>query len=448
MMKKVVAIVSGGNMTQGKSPTEQIAAARFAAVLVVLMVAAAPASADLTQSGNLNMTAGGNDLLPGTGISFANHVWTGDGTRLNMGGYYIKNAADASGFTLNLASGGITNGGDLTTSRGALTITNAGSIDIGTLDTRSSGGGNITVTHKGSFSASTADSSATGYGNIAGAQSFTGDDTGAFTITNGGIQTYAYGSPSGNVNIQQHTSVSVTGGIITKQNNNGTQAAGSVSIGLAGHRIGGGVAISGGVDSHNDQTPAGGPVNIYAIGDIAIAGGVSTKSVQNGAGAAVTLDATSGGISISGGLDTSTTAYGKAPGNVTLAASGDSTVSGTVTLNDGYGDIADGTLTMLATKVNSVIKLDSLDLSKVSVAVLAPGSKCIVKGDLLGFSTNVTTQTQLRMPAGKRMYYYPDLANNAYLMRGKYLLASTNGTPAAGGTLMPYVSPGTVITLK
>jgi hypothetical protein len=94
------------------------------------------------------------------------------------------------------------------------------------------------------------------------------------------------------------------------------------------------------------------------------------------------------------------------------------------------------------------ITLSSLNLSNVQYAVVSPGWKCIVKGDLLGFSTNETTQTQLRMPVGKRMIYYPDLTNNAYLAGGKYALASPGGTPAAGGVLMPYASPGTVVMLK
>jgi hypothetical protein len=40
------------------------------------------------------------------------------------------------------------------------------------------------------------------------------------------------------------------------------------------------------------------------------------------------------------------------------------------------------------------------------------------------------------------------LTDNAYLMGGKYALANVDGTPAAGGVLMPYASPGTVVTVK
>jgi hypothetical protein len=199
--------------------------------------------------------------------------------------------------------------------------------------------------------------------------------------------------------------------------------------------IAGGGLTAGNIDASLGTTAmqsgrASGNITIYNVtGDVTIASATATS--------ASTSSTQAGSLRI--GYDAN---------DVPSAISGNITVTGSIDLHSTQSASYNGNLKLTASGAKSVITLASLDLSKVSVAVIAPGSKCILKGDLLGFSTNVTTQTQLRMPAGKRMIYYPGLTNNAYLMGGKYALASVDGTPAAGGVLMPYASPGTVITLK
>ncbi|MBA4389215.1 MAG: hypothetical protein C0404_14675 [Verrucomicrobia bacterium] len=171
---------------------------------------------------------------------------------------------------------------------------------------------------------------------------------------------------------------------------------------------------------------------------------------NRGGGGAVTITNIAGSIVI-GAIRTYTTGqqgYYDA-GNISISSSGgDITVTDVLDLHATNRYASGGILMLSATKANAVITLPDLDLTKMNCAAVSPGSKCIVKGDLIGFSTNTASQTQLRMPAGKRMFYYPDRTNNAYLARGRYLLADTSGVSTNGGVLMPYVSPGTVITLK
>ncbi|MBA4387779.1 MAG: hypothetical protein C0404_07350 [Verrucomicrobia bacterium] len=136
------------------------------------------------------------------------------------------------------------------------------------------------------------------------------------------------------------------------------------------------------------------------------------------------------------------------PGNVTITnITGDITITGVLDLHSGVPGNG-GPLTLVATAPSSKITLPDLNLNNMSNAVISPGSKCIIKGDFIGFNTNANLQTQLRMPAGRRMFYFPDRPNNTYLARKTYVLADVNGVPANGGVVMPYVSPGTVITLK
>lgn len=486
-------------------------------VVVTLLVGSTPAVADLTQTANLDMTAGGNDMLPGTGRSFAGYVWTGDGQRLNMGGCYIKNIVDANGFTLNMAGGGITNGGDISTSRadntGSITVTNAGSMAVGLISTLIPGAyggasGSINVSHTNSLSASGILTGASGGGyNAIGNITVRGDNSGALTVGANGISSAKPTDGSGgSILIQNYTAVTVNGSIAAPGNGSGT-----IAIGSSGNHIGGNIAISGGVSNMlSTGSSEGADIGLYANGSVSasdIVAGYSSgwygnyrsagsiNIVSRGAFTggslitggdrdcpirSITVDGTdSSGSYVSGGIDghrssiaakhgpavtirnyssvtingdvrtdvTSATFDGANGGNLTVTngITGDILITGGINLRTVDITATNGSLSLATT--GRLITIGSLELTNVSTVVVSPGSKCIVKGDLTGF-TNPATQTQLRLPAGKRMIYYPGRTNNAYLAGAKYVLASPEGTPAAGGVLMPYSSPGTVITLK
>ncbi|MBA4387969.1 MAG: hypothetical protein C0404_08300 [Verrucomicrobia bacterium] len=219
-----------------------------------------------------------------------------------------------------------------------------------------------------------------------------------------------------NVTVQGYKDITVADGIYTYNATGAGYGGGGASINVAG--AGSFTIGPGGLRSY---TGAGG---------------------NGGSAGSISIATTGGAITVNGPIDAH--GVGQSAGNVTLSSVGDITLNGMLNLSAANK----GVLSLGASRANSVITLPDLDLGKMQYAVIAPGSKCILKGDLIGFSTNVASQTQLRMPAGKRFYYYPDRTNNAYLAKGKYILADVTGVPANGGVLMPYVSPGTVITVK
>lgn len=489
---------------------------RSLCVATALLVSGIPIRADLMQSGDLSLTSGGNDLLPGTGRSFSGYVWTGDGTRLNMSGFYIRNVVDTNGFTLNMAGGGITNGGDLSTARadntGSIAITNAGNIAVGMISTLPTTGygnsGSISISHTGSLTATGLTTAVNiQYDYTVGSITLKGGDGGPLNVVANGISSRKNttpGSSCGAISIQDYTAVTINGPVLS------APGRGTIAIGSSLNRIGGPIAISGAIDTVWAVGNLGADVGLYSSGSVSVAGilagysmdsynsyrpagainvscagsftcgGITNGSDRDTAIHAIVVDGTdSSGSYVSGSIDThKSSGDGVCNGNpvtirnfssVTINGgvrtdiavsdgwnpnggsftatniTGDIAITGEINLN-GYGSGTDGALTLATT--GRQITLGSLNLSNVGQAVISPGSKCIVTGDLAGFNTNVTAQTQLRMPTGKRMLYYPGLTNNAYLLGGVYVLANPDGTPASGGTLRPYVSPGTVITLK
>lgn len=216
-----------------------------------------------------------------------------------------------------------------------------------------------------------------------------------------------------------------------------------------------GLTVANGINAHScgaySYGPGGGSIFVSNItGIVSIGGGgltAYTYAGQWGSGAgSITFTNIGGSISVGGPIH----AYAgnsSGGGHVSLSCAGNITIGGEINLNATSAS-GKGVLFLNATGVNTAITLASLNMTNIRHAVIALGGRCVIKGDLVGFNTNTAAQTELRLPAGRRMYYYPDLTNNAYLARGKYLLADVNGVPAAGGTLMPYASPGTVITVR
>lgn len=293
--------------------------------------------------------------------------------------------------------------------------------DVLTLVGRAGNGGDVTILHDGSFRANsiragiTGDSSGTPGAILADGDVLRDGKSGTFRADAIASQVVSETIPGGNVTIRGYSGVTV-----------GSISNYSISSWAYDGR-GGNVAIT----------------NIS--GDIAV-GDISTWCAVRshvGHGGDVLMEA-GGRVIVTGTIDTHSGASG---GNVTLSANSGMTVSGAFDLSS-YNRGNDGTLSLTTTVASSAITLADLNLGKMSNAVISPGSKCILQGDLIGFNTNVAEQTQLRMPAGRRLYYHPDRPNNLYLARSKYMLAAPDGTPATGGVLMPYASPGTVITIK
>jgi hypothetical protein len=234
-------------------------AKRLAFATLFLLGIAHRAQADLTQSGNLSLTAGGNDTLPGTGRSFANYIWTGDGTLLNMANYYIQNIVDTNGFTLDLAGGSITNGGTIGTTRALGT----GSIVITNVSNLTSTNGISTVCQ---------DNNQSKY--FVGSVSLTGQDSGSLSVGPAGVQAYytrsgGTGARAGSISIQGFNSVTIGGSVGTWA---GNQQAGSILIGAPAHPIGGAIAISGDIAAFTgtDTSAKGAPISLCANGSISV----------------------------------------------------------------------------------------------------------------------------------------------------------------------------------
>ncbi|MBA4386811.1 MAG: hypothetical protein C0404_02450 [Verrucomicrobia bacterium] len=432
--------------------------------------------------------------------------WAGKTAGLDMGGYNITRNTDPGSITLDLYNGAIygsiTNGGLISTSRdgvpGSIVVTNVSSVALNGISTvcTSDGGsfavGSVILTGQDGGNLSIGASGIQTYYNRSGTAGLGGvvslQRFNRVTIS-GSIGTWAAWSLGGAVSIGTPAKpiggpISVARDIATFTGSDYTAKGAPISL-FANGPISVGNLTSSICREYLDSQSGASDITVVNKG--AFTCGSITNGVDRAAPVTtVSINGTdSSGTFVSGAIDAHRTCYMGGHGSqvaignfgsVTINGDvradvsacyqgpwnggnfsvsnipGNITITGSINLSgkaeSGWGTPTHGVLSLASTDSKSVITLADLDLSKVSYAVLSPGSKCILKGVLAGFSTGNPNQTQLRLPAGKRIYYYPELAGNAYLLRAKYVLASPDGTPAAGGVLMPYVSPGTVITVK
>ncbi|MBA4386940.1 MAG: hypothetical protein C0404_03100 [Verrucomicrobia bacterium] len=299
------------------------------------------------------------------------------------------------------------------------------------------------------------------------------NDSGAGQNISGGVGDY--GSP-GNVTIKHDgqivfNDISTTtspggnpGGYGTLQIMlNGDAVGNGVSGTLAGRDIIGATYAIGRHPSHNVDITGYTSVSLRTVdagGYLTSNNGDSGSGGQNTGFICITNIA--GPITISGNLTTESlngfSAGTHYAGAITLSASGDITVAGTINANCVRSNAYDGALTLTS---GGAISLGSLDMSKVGVTKLDFQKTCVVTGAVLNVAANytggngsyaspyVTTQTALRVPAGKRLVYrWSDVPTNSYLNRAVYRVADLNGSAGSGGLLIPYVPPGTVLTLR
>jgi len=402
---------------------------------------------------------------PAQTIDGVGYVWTfPDAGGLNMkpgATYKVSNTANGSGFTLDLAGGAITGGGDLTTKieaaigkNGPITITNAGNIAVGLLatdiDDNGGGGGEtkpISVTHAGSFSASTVSTFALNT-KKSGSQSFTGDGSGSFSITTSGMDSYGSVSGSGDITILAYNNVSVTGGIKTGLKSWG----GHVSIGTGGSPIIGPVTVSGGIDSAKSSAGSGGSIGIYAAGNIQITGAIQTyqdDGQNNGLdGGSITLSSTGGTISTEA-IDTHTAATHQVPsnraygGNVNMTSAGDINITGAINLHSSNGTAYEGNLTLTASGASSKVSLVGLDMDKVRVTTLTSGGgKSYITGVLAGFDRDNPGNGALVSGSSGTIIYDEELAGNAYLTDGY-----TGIYNLSGGGVLKFETPSSTVLI-
>ncbi len=419
---------------------------------------------------NFTITSGTNvwSLDSGaTSITGVNYTWAfPDSGGLNMKpastAYNVNNSATTNGFVLDLGGGAISGGGDLLTTSsanspcGPIVVVNAGAVSIGNINTINTYGGEnnagaISITNAGSLSFSYSYSYGTVYQKYAGAQSFSGDNSGSFSVS-GAMNSYCYARPGGDITIQKYSSVSVGGIIDTHQIGNGGERPGVITIGSTNSYIVGSVTVSGGLASWSESGNAS-PVYIYSGGDISVSMGINTHctfSAGNGVSGNATLTSTNGAISVAGGFSGAGTGYNAYGANCTLKAKNSIAVSGVIDLTGYAGRY--GTFFLTNSSATATIQVGDLDLSKVAYASFCSGSGAgTLTNYLASFATGyssgtgtsvdpyVTTQKVLRIPSGTTLLY--STTTNAYLGGKYYKLASLAGTAGTGGVLGPASTP-------
>ena len=297
------------------------------------------------------------------------------------GGYYCSITNTGTGYS---STNGVisTSGSGEDARTGNITISNAGDIVVGFIDTRNThrypGGsyagmpcGSVTVLHTGSFYAARVRTGRSG------PQSFTGNGNGVFKVTQG-LEALGVNC---DITIKKYSSVQIDGGVLTGGNGGSDYGVqiGRLFIGESANPISGTVTIN---------------------------GGISTV-----------------GTNFSGGWS---------PGSATIYATGNIQLSGMIDMR--VNETRNGTLTMVS--INGSIYVEQLDMSKVKNVTFNAGSKTsYITGPLLNFDRSGNrTSGALDAPAGQTVRYRASLPANKYLMEdgydGIYILKS-------GGILKP-----------
>jgi autotransporter-associated beta strand protein len=220
----------------------------FAALLAAAI--AVPALAQHAMTGNFNITNAAQVWsLSDASLTGSGYVWTfGDANGLNMAGFTVLNTNDASGFTLDLGGGALTNNGTLSTSRGdntgSIVVTNVSAVTLNSVSTYES---------------------LAGVTKVAGSIGLYGADSGALTVAS--LTTKKLGndvSRAGVVTILGFTNVAVSGNIDASAPSIGAGYGGGVFIGATNRPIGGSIVIGGDILTGTANAKAGGVgVSLY-----------------------------------------------------------------------------------------------------------------------------------------------------------------------------------------
>jgi hypothetical protein len=393
-----------------------------------------------------------------------------------------------------VAGGKITTQRD-TNGRPAAPIAIRGATDIAcegfyTYGASSAGGGDVTVTQSGNFTASNIWTYGWYNGSRAGAVSCTGGGTTAGTFTiNGQIDCsdHAYaGSP---LTISGYRAVSIGSGGIENYNTGASDgntlsitnigAGGVTVVGPINHYTRGAnqssythpnnvtISTTGNIQLNTVSTyqwhsgeytyTDSGTIRLTAGGSIVATGTLATYQLadydaqsRNSGALVVTADGT---VQLAG-IDTHRlrNQSNRYAGDVNVTAGGDISIRGTINLYSPNGGDRRGDLS-LTNNLRGTITLNALDMTNLNIASFNSGvGWSQITNTLANFVTNytsgsgtwvapyVTTQTQLRTPAGQRIYYtYAAGLTNDYLGGYTYQVRNLQNT-GAGGLLMVRVA--------
>jgi hypothetical protein len=138
-------------------------------------------------------------------------------------------------------------------------------------------------------------------------------------------------------------------------------------------------------------------------------------------------------------------------GHITITnIAGDIWVNGTLDANSAYGSSYDGNVVLqTAAGSGGNITVTNLDLSRMQYASFDPDREGYITGTLYGTNGLAATPgavtNALRVPAGKWVWYWPDL--NPGLSNRSYTVANLSGG-VGGGTLRPVQPKGTLILVN
>ena len=302
---------------------------------VTLDAADIDANAELGSSGNggnLTVSAGSLSITDGGDIAAVTHgPGRGGQVSVNVVGLL---ALDAGGIDADAEPGSSGNGGNLTVTAGALSITDTGFVSTSTFASGNAGDvsiavtGPLSITGNGFVSTSTLASGAGGDVSIV--------VTGPLSITSGGsVASATTGSGSGGdvrVTATGEAMLSGTGAITASAGSTASGNAGSVTVTAPQITLESGAEIA----STTAGTGNGGSVDVTTPGALLLDGmgnastgiAASATGPQSGSGGDVTVDA--GTLTIEGGAAiASSTASPGTGGDVAVTVGGDASLSGT-----------------------------------------------------------------------------------------------------------------------
>jgi hypothetical protein len=422
---------------------------------------------DLSLGGNLT----GSNLYGSGAVSIAN---TGGNGATNTPWLYAVPGVDCAGYRLATTNGdsfalnlqgsnlvgnsGVTNlstfrSGNEIALMGSVTITNVGSIACGKIDLHN--GNTAWKSQVGDYKAGSlrvgdplgsGSGPATGSLRIDGIDTYVPDGRAAGSVTIYGLGDVLIQSSNGVLSaIDTHVVVA-----------EGTAPAGPVTV---LHR---GAFAARGIDTYGGPCstwPSGGNVTLLGnYGGVSPSGACTVPQIQTYVGFYANYGGVAGSIAIAGYTSVTVsnlwsyndTGAGKTPGNIAITnVAGSITINGSINANSLFGT-ADGTLTLQTTAGSGGdITVQALNLTNVQYAAFNPDGSGFILGPITGTNgaaaTAATVTNNLRVPAGKWVWYWPDL--NPGLSNRSYTVANLSGG-VGGGTLRPVQPKGSLFLVR
>jgi hypothetical protein len=422
---------------------------------------------DLSTGRNLT----GTNLYGGGTVTIAN---TGGNGATDTPWLYAVPGVDCSAFKLATANGdsfalnlqgsnlvgnsGVTN---LSTFRsgdnlaiGSVTVTNANGVAVGRVDLRQNDGNHGIGTAWPGGTLTVGEPLGVGSGPIAGVVRADAIDASANCGSGGSVAIYG----------ASHVLIQTSGGTAGEVNTRLQRAdpnysrAGTVVVrhrgSFAAREITAYGVDAGNWTGGNDVTLqgdyGGAPTGDCDVLQILTYGG--TGGTWGGAGGNITIAGYTG-VTVSNLWSYNGSASGnQSPGSIAVTnIAGPITVQGTLDANGGQGGAYGDRSVTLHTKAGSGgdITVSGLDLSRMSYASFNPDGNGHITGALLGTNgaaaTAGTVTNALRVPAGKWVWYWPDL--NPGLSNRSYTVANLSGG-VGGGTLRPVQPKGTLFLVR